>query len=151
VNDPLQIFFLGLISLCLLGLGIYLIFTLAKTDLIDRGSKLRLGLTIVGLVLTMVGFLLSVFLFLILIIPWPRFTTLDGLLFPRVKDYSASQSLSRYIQRVGFDGFVHPSALRFVSDRKANNLALFGAPLSRHRCSAGPARTFSVTDNSAQC
>jgi hypothetical protein len=58
-----------------------------------------------------------------------RLATLDGLLFPRDEDYFMTQSLSRYIQRVGFDGFVHPSVLRFVGDREAKNVVLFGAPL----------------------
>jgi hypothetical protein len=57
-----------------------------------------------------------------------RMATLDGLLFPYDRDYFMTQSLSRHIAKRGFDGILHPSAFRYIGNRGAKNLVLFGSP-----------------------
>ena len=58
-----------------------------------------------------------------------RMALLDGLLFPHERSYFLTQSLSRHIERRGFAGILHPSAFRYISNREAKNLTIFGAPL----------------------
>lgn len=54
---------------------------------------------------------------------------LTGLLFPREQDYFMTQSLSRHIEKRGFDGILHPSVFRYIGSRQARNLVVFGAPV----------------------
>ncbi len=62
-----------------------------------------------------------------------RVALIDGLLFPHERDYFMTQSLSRHIDKLGFDGILHPSAFRYIGDLEARNLAIFDAPVQDGR------------------
>ncbi len=62
-----------------------------------------------------------------------RMALIDGLLFPHERDYFMTQSLSRHIEKLGFDGILHPSAFRYIGNLEARNLAIFGAPVQNGR------------------
>src|SRR6267142_3417841 len=62
-----------------------------------------------------------------------RMALLDGLLFPHERDYFMTQSLSRHIEKRGFEGILHPSAFKYIANREARNLTVFGAPMNDGR------------------
>lgn len=60
-------------------------------------------------------------------------TLLNGLLFPHQQDYFMTQSLSRHIERRGYDGILHPSAFTYIGKPEAKSLVVFGAPVADGR------------------
>jgi hypothetical protein len=58
---------------------------------------------------------------------------LSGLLFPHQQDYFLTQSLSRHIEKRGYDGILHPSAFIYIGKPEAKNLVVFRAPVADGR------------------